>query len=260
MAPEDDGPLGFEADDEDRARAAEERRARLARRQDPDLVAQGRRATGEPQQQPRARLPAGASRYGWFVGVVGVLLIVVVTLNTFRSSSSGPGSRGVARGAAAPPFAAPLAVGALEGDVNVAVRRGQGAAGAVPACSLRRDDVLNVCALWERKPVVLAFFATRGADCVRQLDALDRVAARHPDVSFAAISIRGDRDDLRRTIRRRRWRFPVGYDADGVLANLYGVAVCPQITFVRRGGRVADTSLGELSERDLEARVVRLAR
>jgi AhpC/TSA family len=257
MAGGDDGPLGFAPDDEDAA-AQEARRQRLARRQDPDLVAEGRRATGEPQGQPRARLPAGASRYGWFIGVVGVLVIVLITLNTFRSTSSGPGSKGVPRGRQAPPFAAPLALGSLDGDVNVAVRRGQGDAGNVPACSVRGPQVLNACALWEQGPVVLAFFATRGAGCVAQLDLLDQVAARHPQVRFAAISIRGDRNDLRRTIRARRWRFPVGYDADGVLANAYGVAVCPQITFLRQGGRVADTSLGELSAAALEQRVRRL--
>ena len=40
--------------------------------------------------------------------------------------------------------------------VNVATKAGQGDAGNVPACSVRRPDVLNVCALWERGPVVLA--------------------------------------------------------------------------------------------------------
>lgn len=245
------GPLGFEPDDADEAQAAERRRGEGARGSDPDLA--------ERPPLPRGRVLAGASRYGWFVGVVGVLVIALVTVNTLRTGSDGPGSRGVARGSQAPPFAAPLALSGLDGDVNVAVRSGQGDAGAVPACSLRRPDVLNVCALWERHPVVLAFFATRGAGCVSQLDLLDRVAARHPTVRFAAISIRGDRDDLRRTIRARRWRFPVGYDADGILANAYGVAVCPQIAFLRRGGRVADTSLGELDAVGLERRVARLA-
>lgn len=248
-----DGPLGF---DEDPGEA--ERRARLARRQDPDLVAQGRRATVRPQPQPPARLPAGASRYGWFVGVVGVLVVVVVLLSNARSE--GPGSRGIGAGGAAPPFAAPLVLSGLEGDVNVATKADSGDAGTVPACSLRRGDVLNICALYERGPVVLAFFATRSQKCIAQLDVLDDVAARHPEVAVAAVSIRGDRDDLRRTIRARGWRFPVGYDRDGILANAYGVAVCPQLTFLRRGGRVVDTSLGTIGARDLDARVARLAR
>jgi len=249
-----DGPLGFEPEDEGEARAAEARRARSARREQLDPSAAGQRTAGRDP----GRLLGGASRYGWFVGVVGVLVIALIILN--GSGAEGPGSRGITPGGAAPPFAAPLADGKLEGDVNVAVAAGSGEAGAVPACSVRRPDVLNICALYERGPVVLAFFATRGEECIKQLDRLDDVAARHPRVRFAAVSIRGDRDDLRAIIRQRRWRFPVGYDRDGILANAYGVAVCPQITFLRRGGAVQDTSLGAITGRDLEARVRRLER
>lgn len=245
-----DGPLGFGDDPGEEAR-----RERLRRRQDPDLVAEGRPATGRPQTQPAARLPAGASRYGWFVGVVGVLLIAVVTLNTFRTGSKGPGSRGITAGGTAPPFAAPLALSNLQGDVNVATKANSGDAGSVPACSIRRPDVLNLCTLTAKGPVVLAFFATRGGECVRQLDRLDDARARHPEISFAAVSIRGDRAGLRRTIRDRGWRFPIGYDADGILANAYGVAVCPQITFLRKGGAVLSTTLGAIDARELERRI-----
>lgn len=248
MAP--DGPLDF-----DDSSADEAPRARPARRQDPDVVAEGRGAPGDRQ----ARLPAGAPRYGWFVGVVGVLVIGLITLRSFGSEAPGLRGETTPRGAA-PPFAAPLALSRLEGDVNVAVAAGAGEAGAVPACSVRGPDVLNLCALYERGPVVLAFFAPRGQKCIEQLDALDAAAARHPDVRFAAVSIRGNRDDLRRIVGDRAWRFPVGYDRDGILATVYGVAVCPQITFLRKGGRVQDTSLGAITAGNLEARVRRLER
>lgn len=240
------GPLDFEDDPGD-----EVRRARLARRRDPDLAAEGR--------GPEAGRPAGASRYGWFVGAVGVLVVAAVTVSSLGSDGpSLPG--GIAKGAAAPPFAAPLASSRLEGDVNVAVRAGAGDAGAVPACSILRPDVLNLCALYGRGPVVLAFFAPGGEECVTQIDALDDAATRHRAVRFAAVSIRGSREGLRRTVRDRGWRLPVGYDRDGILATLYGVAACPQITFVRRGGTVQDTSLGPLGAAELEARVRRLER
>jgi len=129
----------------------------------------------------------------------------------------------------------------------------------VPACSIRRPDVVNACALYERGPVVLAFFATRSRECIEQLDRLDEAARRHPEVAFAAVSIRGDLEDVREIVRDRRWTFPVGYDDDGILVGAYGVAVS-QITFVRKGGRVADTSLGAFDPSDLETRVRRLGR
>jgi hypothetical protein len=207
---------------------------------------------------PQPRLPRGASRYGWFVGVVLVLVIAYVTLNTARSN--GPGSTGVRAGDPMPPFAAPLATGTVIGDVNVARRSGQGAAGARPACRVRGAAILNVCALWERGPVVLAFLATRGARCTAELDTLDRVRAAHPGVQFAAVSIRGNRDEVRTLVRRHHWGFPVGWDRDGILANLYGVAVCPQVTYALPGGRVTATSIGEIGRADLDRRIAALER
>ena len=40
-----------------------------------------------------------------------------------------------------------------------------------------------------------------------------------------------------RAIRERGWKLPVAYDHDGAVANAYAVAICPTITFARRGRR-----------------------
>jgi AhpC/TSA family len=197
-------------------------------------------------------------RYGWFVAVVGLGLIVYASLNTLRTDSVG--SQGLEVGARVPPFAAPLALGSIEGDVNVARKANQGSAGKRPACSVRGAQILNSCELGERGPFVLAFLATRGAQCTRELDRLARVGARHPDVQVAAVAIRGDRDDLRALVRRHRWRFPVAWDRDGILANLLGVAVCPQLTYALSGGVVQGTSVGELDDAGLDRRFVALER
>ena len=76
---------------------------------------------------------------------------------------------------------------------------------------------------------------------------------RHPDVQVAAVAIRGDRGDLRALVRERGWRFPVAHDRDGVLANLFGVAACPQVTYVLPGGRVRETTVGEDDAARLDA-------
>jgi AhpC/TSA family protein len=204
------------------------------------------------------RLPGGASRYAWFVAIVGVALIAYVSLNTLRTDSVG--SQGLKIGAKVPPFAAPLALGTIEGDVNVARKANQGSAGKRPACSVRGAQILNSCELGERGPFVLAFLATRGTQCTRELDRLARVGVRHPGVQVAAVSIRGDRDDLRALVREHGWRFPVAWDRDGILANLYGVAVCPQLTYALAGGVVQDTSVGELDDAGLDRRLAALER
>ena len=204
------------------------------------------------------RLPGGASRYGWFVAVVGVLVVAYISLNTLRSEPVG--SQGPATGSKVAPFAAPLALGTIDGDVNVARKPHQGSAGARPACSVRGPQILNSCELGERGAFVLAFLATRGAQCTRELDRLARVGKRHPGVQVAAVAIRGDRDDLRALVRSHRWRFPVAWDRDGILANLFGVAVCPQLTYALPGGVVQSTSVGELDTAALDRRFAALER
>jgi hypothetical protein len=200
--------------------------------------------------------PSVRGRYGWFVALALVALIAYVSLNTLRSEHVG--SQGPRAGSAVPPFAAPLALGDVQGDVNVAREAGQGAAGDRPACSVRGRGILNSCQLAERGPFVLAFLATRGTECTGELDRLQRQGARHPDVQLAAVSIRGDRGDLRALVRRHRWTFPVAWDRDGILANLYGVAVCPLVTYALPGGIVHATSVGELDPGALERRLAGL--
>ncbi len=198
----------------------------------------------EPAPGGRDRVPAGASRYTWIVGVVAVLALAYITLNTLGTEK--PGSRGVPNGKPLPPFAVPLATSRLVGDAQVDPKK---------ACKVRGADILNSCQLAERGPVVLAFFATRSKRCEDQVDVLERVRRRFPDVGFAAVSVRGDRGDVRRLVQKRGWKMAVGYDHDGAVSNAYAVAICPTITFARRGGTVADTSFSLLDEAALTKRV-----
>jgi hypothetical protein len=201
---------------------------------------------------PTARRP----RYGWFVALAAFALIVYVSLNTLRSDHVS--SRGPRVDSRLPPFAAPLALGDVDGDVNVARKAGEGEAGARPACSVRGPGILNSCELAERGPFVLAFLATRGTKCTRQLDVLDRARAAHPDVQVAAVAIRGGRGDLRALVRRHGWRFPVAWDHDGILANLLGVAVCPLLTYALPGGIVHGSTVGEVTSDALDRQLTGL--
>jgi hypothetical protein len=178
---------------------------------------------------------------GMIAGVVALVVLGYITYNSVVTE--GPGSRGVEPGRELPAFAVPLALSRLEGDANV----------SEGACAVRGEDVLNVCALAERGPVVLAFFAEPVGQCDDQIDVLQHLRPRFPDVQFAAVAIRGDREALRRRVRERGWELPVGHDRDGAVANAYAVAVCPQITFARRGGEVVQTAFGSQDEAQLTA-------
>ncbi len=47
----------------------------------------------------------------------------------------------------------------------------------------------------------------------------------------------------------------MAYDRDGAVSNTYAIAVCPTITFARRGGVVTDTLLGAAEEAEVARRV-----
>ncbi len=214
---------------------------------------EGEPAPPPPPRPPEPVPPSGRSTVTWIVGVAVVIALTYITLNTLRTEA--PGSRGVKVGEPMPPFAAPLATSKLEGDANLATGKGQGQQGERPACEVRGPDVVNSCRLAERGPVVLAFVAERSESCDRQIDALQDARADFPDVSFAAVAIRGDREELRRTIRERGWTLPVAFDRDGGVANAYAVAICPTITFAFKGGKVQGTSLSLLEGAALRKRI-----
>jgi len=246
------GPLDFENESEEEREARE---ARWAKRRDPDLE-QRAGSPDRPLSEIPVPPPPGASRYGWFLGVVAVLVLALIGLNTLRTQSNG--SAGLKKGSTAPPFAAPLVFSSFpdDADVNVARKVGQGGgAGKVPACDVTGSGVLNLCRLYSQHPTVLIFTATRGGQCIQQMDIVQGLRAQFPGVAFAAVAIRGSRGDLKRLTRDHHWTFPVAYDHDGVLANLYGLAVCPQLTFIRRSGRVADTAVGVVRAGELTRRL-----
>jgi peroxiredoxin len=179
----------------------------------------------------------------WIAVAAGIAILLYITYNTV--TTPGTGSRGLERGVRMPPFAAPLVTSDLEGDANVARHADQGSAGTTPACDVTDPRALNSCALARDGPVVLAFLTESADRCVDALDAIEEVAPRHPEVGFAAVAIRGDRDELRTLTREHGWDFPVAQDRDGAVANLYGVAVCPTIVLAHRGGKVLRTDIGE---------------
>jgi hypothetical protein len=208
-----------------------------------------------PSRRPRPpRPPAGlGSPTTWVTGVVVVLVLAYVTVNTFTTKHTS--ARGITNGQPLPAFAAPLALanakckGGQDCDANVQIRARNG----VPkACDVRGPKIVNSCQLAERGPVALAFLVAPSQKCIDEIDTLQSLVPRYPNVQFAAVAIRGNHDKLDAIIRRHGWTLPVAYDHDGAVANAFGVAVCPTITFARKGGAVVATTLGTASPATIE--------
>ncbi len=192
-------------------------------------------------------------RYGRYVVTIGLALVALIVADTLLKAPRG--ADGIVPGERIPPFAVPLVTGMLEGDANVATHANEGSAGSRPACNVRGPQVLNVCELYERSPVVLALFVD-GGSCPAVLDEMRALAPVFPGVRFAAVSIKGERSVLRRLVATHGLRFPVGFDRDGVLTVLYKVSSCPQVNFVYPGGAVQSRAmLATPSQAALRARV-----
>ncbi len=178
-------------------------------------------------------------RQGRWIGLLAIVILVLITVNTIVTPSNG--LAGVAPGRPLPPFAAPLATGNLQGSVNLATHPDEGPAKRA-ACTVRGPQILNICQLYEQGPVVLALFFDASA-CDGVLGEMQALVSRFPGVRFAAVAIKGERASLRALVRSRGLTFPVGVDSEGDLPALYAMASCPQITFAYPGGTVQSKAL-----------------
>jgi hypothetical protein len=232
-----------------------------------DLEGNGRRSAGEqlaerdrthPEPDRRPEVPRPGNKSAWTVGIL-MLMGLGVLLFAQTIPNSGEGLEGPDAGSRLKAFAAPSALGDLEGEANVCQRRPcPKQAGAVPACEVVAEDVVNLCRL-RKRPLVLTFIFDRGADCYPQVDRTERVMADLSGVRFATVFFTSkEREEVRALVESRRWRQPVAIDKDGAVANLYGVGGCPTTVFAHAGGRVAGTELGNLTESELRRRARRL--
>jgi hypothetical protein len=174
----------------------------------------------------RPARPPGTTRSAWVVGIVALLVLAYIAVNTLRTSGSGTE---VGAGARLPPFSVPRLTSSLDGDANVATKpgRGAGASGRTPACAVADPRALNLCRLAAGHPLVLSFAADKDADTLRQLDAMQAVSRRLPGVRFIGVFLRGDRRQARRLARVHGWSFPLGWDRHGDVAAVYGVKALP---------------------------------
>lgn len=203
------------------------------RRLDPE------RAAEAAARRARRRPPPpviDTRRYQRMIGLIGLTIVVVVSV-AFLTSVNGP-SNGFVAGKRLHFFAAPLANTNLNGDANLN-----------PSCTQAQHDsrALNICLLAKRGPLVLAFFVTGESACEAQVSALQTLARRFGPrrVGFAAVAVRTSHADAAAAVRQHHWTIPVAYDADGAVADAYGVEVCPVVELAYRGGVVKQRLIGE---------------
>ena len=218
-------------------------------RLDPDRAASEalRRAGSAPEPVIDTR------PYRRMIGAIGIGIAVVISALLFITR--GVGTIGVPPGQRLHWFVAPLASGGVNGDANLN-----------PRCNPERPNprALNLCPwLARRAPTVLGLFVPASSDCVRQIDTMQTVSRDFSQgaVQFAAVAVRTSHSSAAKLVRSHHWTFPVAYDRDGALGQIYGVEVCPLLELAYRGGIVKYRLTGDewLSAPALASRIRELA-
>jgi hypothetical protein len=211
---------------------------------DPDAAAD----SGSDGEPPWVRLEPiiDTSRYQRMIGGFGLALVLAFSIYLFVHGGSG--TPGIPAGQPLHKFVAPLATSDLTVDAN-----------AHPVCNRARPSRrgLNVCG---RRPIVLAFFVLGAKPCVKQVAVLQQISSRFPGVQFAAVAVGGSHAATDRAVRQNHWTIPIAYDQSGILAQAYGVEICPMVEIARGDGVVARRLLGKgwLTDRTLAAVVAKL--
>ncbi len=214
----------------------------LLRRLDLDRARRQRAGDGPGDPETSGRGPEtpppviDTRRYGWMIGIFGLVLVLVVSVYQF--ATHGVGTTGVPPGQRLHYFAVPLAASDLNGDPNLS-----------PPCTVTRHDprALNVCLLAQRGPLVLAFFVIGSGQCTAEVDAMQALSREFSSrvVQFAAVAVNASHSGTAALARSHHWTIPVAYDRDGALGALYGIAVCPMLELAHRGGVVQARLIGD---------------
>lgn len=200
----------------------------------------------EEERERQAEEARRASRpYSIAIGVIFLGVILFAGFNALQNS--GEAVLGPEVGKRVPLFAAPIATGSLDGDANVDSEKACKVAGP-------RRDVLRICDYFDR-PLALVFWFKRGCGtCRNQLDTVERVRKRVPGVHFLGVDVVDSKDNARKEVLEHGWRFPMAFDRDGAVSQIYGVGGGPTIVFAYPRGITKDVQLGDLDDRELERR------
>ena len=214
--------------------------------------------TDEDRERDAAEARRAARPYSIAVGIVFLGVILFAGINAVQNS--GEAVLGPEKGRRIPLFAAPTPTGKLDGDANIDQGEVVGGKRRGSACQVKgsRADVLRVCDYFDR-PLVIVFWFKRGCGtCRSQLDAVERVRQRVPGVHFIGVDVVDSKENARKEVLEHAWRFPMAYDRDGAVSQIYGIGGGPTLIFAYPDGITMNVQLGELDDQGLERRARRL--
>lgn len=133
---------------------------------------------------------------------------------------------------------------------------------AAPAFTLdevRKDRPDVSLAAYAGKPVVLNFFGSWCAPCLRELPDFQAVAERYEGkVSFLGVAVEDTRKGAADVLHKTGVTYPAGFDTGSDTLVDYAVRGMPTTVFISADGKLLERAERALSESQLEAIIVRL--
>ncbi len=193
--------------------------------------------TREPHRPGYARTP----RYGRYLWLLAIVIIILLTVN--RSLTKSSIHTGVQPGRMIPPFALPLAT-ATSTAMRTSRPKPTRARPAMCRPARCANRASSTCASFTKRVRSCSRCSSTRAPAPRCSARCRQLASSFPGVQLAGVAIKGQRESLRKLIAQRGLSdVQVGFDHDGALASLYQVVSCPQVTFVLPGGTAQSAPL-----------------
>ena len=212
----------------------------------------------EDREREAAQARRAARPYSIAVGVLFLGVILFAGINAVRNN--GDAVLGPEKGKRIPLFAAPTSTGREDADANIDQGKVVNGKRRGSACDVEGSprDVLRICDYFDRPLVMVVWFKRGCGTCRQQLDSVERVRKRVPGVHFIGLDVADSKDNARKEVVEHGWGFPMGYDRDGAVSQIYGIGGGPTIIFAYPAGITMDVQLGDLDDRALERRARRL--
>lgn len=121
----------------------------------------------------------------------------------------------------------------------------------MPATSIERLDASGVLDLEEvrdGRPMLVNFWASTCAPCLKEMPALEETHQQHPEVAVVGVDVADSVDAGQDMIRRTGVTFPQGRDPRSTVIAAFGGAVLPHTVAVNADGKVVAIHSGALDD------------
>ena len=102
------------------------------------------------------------------------------------------------------------------------------------------------------RPVVMNFWASWCVPCREEMPTFDSVAQRRQDVLILGVAVQDTEGEARAFAAEVGVGYPLGFDAEGEILELYPILGLPTTWFITADGRIATIRAGQLDQDELE--------